>query len=97
MAEQEADPASVLAHARALIALKKTEPALRLGDISFLDASEPLMAFERSHAGSRLLCVFNMSDGAVPATAALLAGETLVETGQAGETFGPFAARIARL
>ena len=57
---QDAHPASMLTLTRRLIAMRKREPALRLGSLRFLDAPAPLLAFERSHGGDTLTCVFNL-------------------------------------
>ena len=93
VAAQEADPDSALALSRALIALRKAHPALRLGDIAFRDASAPMAVFERTGEGERLLCAFNLGDGPAPADLAWTEGETLL----AGGGNGPFAFRIAKL
>ena len=60
--QQDADPASCLAVTRALIHLRKQHEPLRLGSITFLDAGNSLLAFEREYAGARVLCVFNLGD-----------------------------------
>ena len=57
---QDADPASMLTLTRRLIALRKREPALRLGALRFLNAPAPLLAFERNHGEETLTCVFNL-------------------------------------
>jgi len=44
---------------------RKTQPALRTGDIAFLDAPEPILAFVRREAGQSTLVVFNLSDRAL--------------------------------
>lgn len=93
VADQEADPDSPLALSRALIALRKAHPALRLGDIAFRDAPPPMAVFERAGEGERLLCAFNLGDGPAPADAAWTEGETLLAVGGTG----PFAFRVARL
>ena len=62
---QEVDADSVLNGFRSFVHWRRLHPALRWGDIDFLDAAEPLMAFTRSLAGERLLAVFNL--GAAPA------------------------------
>lgn len=64
---QQADPASTLALTRKFIAFRKQHPALRLGSSRFLDAPEPILAFERGAAGSdgALLCLFNLGDKTV--------------------------------
>lgn len=62
---QDADPASMLAFTRHAIALRNSRDALLLGDMTVLEASGQVLAFERAVAGERLLCVFNI--GAAPA------------------------------
>ncbi|WP_310057629.1 alpha-glucosidase family protein [Lysobacter niastensis] len=59
--EQEAQPDSVLNGVRHLLRWRKTHPALVLGDIRFLDAPEPVLAFVRSHDEEKLLAVYNLS------------------------------------
>ncbi len=58
---QAADPGSNLAFARRLIAIRKAEPALVLGDIEILDATDQVLAFKRIHEGRAVTCVFNLS------------------------------------
>jgi alpha-glucosidase len=65
VAVQEADPESVLHATRAFLHWRRTQPALVLGDIRFLDAPEPVLAFVRERGGERLLVVFNLSHDAV--------------------------------
>jgi alpha-glucosidase len=58
---QETDPQSPLNFARRLIAWRRTMPQMTRGDIEFLDAPEPVLAFRRTLAGERsVLCVFNL-------------------------------------
>ncbi|MES1198890.1 MAG: alpha-amylase family glycosyl hydrolase [Pseudomonadota bacterium] len=57
---QEADPDSVLAFTRKLIALRKETIVLREGDYANVDAPDPLLAFTRATKDERLLCVFNL-------------------------------------
>ncbi|MEP9359624.1 alpha-glucosidase [Sphingomonas sp. KR3-1] len=61
---QDADPASHLAWTRQVLAFRNASPALRTGDIAFIDAPGELIAFERAAEGERLLCVFNLGDAA---------------------------------
>ena len=61
-----ADPHSVLARYREVLAFRKRHPALRLGSIAFLDAPENVLAFVREADGERLLCAFNF--GGEPST-----------------------------
>jgi alpha-glucosidase len=58
---QEPDPGSVLTFARNMLSLRKKHPALRFGEIEFLDAPEAILAFKRKHATGSVTCVFNMS------------------------------------
>jgi alpha-glucosidase len=58
---QNADAQSVLAFTRGLLAMRKKFPALRLGEIEFVDAPAPILAFKRTHEAGDVLCVFNMS------------------------------------
>lgn len=53
---------SVLEAFRALLHLRRDEPALRTGKTVFLDAPEPVMAFTR---GDDVLCVMNLGPEAV--------------------------------
>jgi alpha-glucosidase len=61
---QEQDTGSVLHFARALIALRKSHPALAAGEISFREAGEGLLAFERRLSHERIFCVFNLTSEA---------------------------------
>ena len=61
VSHQETQSDSTLACARRLLAARRKSPALRCGEIEFLDAPEPLLAFLRTFADERVLCVFNMS------------------------------------
>jgi alpha-glucosidase len=58
---QEADEHSTQATARKFIGARKTNPVLRLGEITFLDAPTPILAFTRTYNEERAICVFNMS------------------------------------
>jgi len=69
---QEADPGSVLHAFRAFMRWRRAQPALVHGDIAFLDAGEPVLAFVRQAGGQRLLAAFNLSGA--PAAFALPAG-----------------------
>ncbi|WP_313808920.1 alpha-glucosidase family protein [Sphingobium sp.] len=59
---QEAQADSLLHWTRKVLALRNEAPPLRVGMIDFLETPEELLAFERTHDGERLLCVFNLSD-----------------------------------
>jgi len=64
---QQDDPTSTLAFTRAFLAWRRGQLPLIRGDIRFLDAAPPVLAFERTLAGRRLLCVFNVGDREVRA------------------------------
>ncbi|KFC68396.1 Alpha-glucosidase [Devosia sp. LC5] len=55
---------SVLEFYRALLAFRKTHPALAKGKITLLDSTGDILAFTREEGDDRLLCVFNMGDRA---------------------------------
>jgi alpha-glucosidase len=84
VSEQEADAGSTLAFTREFLKARKASPALRLGEIAFLDVPAPLLAFTRSHGGERLLCLFNMS------------GAITVFQGEAGEPLPPGCGEVLR-
>jgi alpha-glucosidase len=75
IARQDGDADSVLAAFRAFMHWRRGQPALRLGDIRFIDAPEPILAFTRTHAGTTLIVVLNLGAGeavlALPSLAAL--------------------------
>jgi alpha-glucosidase len=58
---QDSDPASTLNATRRFLRWRKTLPALQWGDIAFLDAPEPVLAFTRRLEGQCVLAVFNLS------------------------------------
>lgn len=75
VAAQDVDPSSTLNAVRRFLRWRAGQAALVEGDIAFLDAPEPVLAFVRSHGGERLLVAFNLSarpaewtlpDGAAP-------------------------------
>lgn len=61
---QDGDPASPLNHLRAMTALRRAHPALRLGSFEVVTASETALVFRRRHADESLICGFNF--GAEP-------------------------------
>jgi alpha-glucosidase len=63
---QEASAASMLQHARGLLAWRRTQPVLRRGTIRFLDAPDSVLMFERTLGDevgtqTRVLLAFNLS------------------------------------
>ncbi|MBU1304029.1 MAG: alpha-glucosidase family protein [Alphaproteobacteria bacterium] len=63
VASQQADENSTLAFYRRILAWRKIQPMLALGDIDFFDVSEPILAFSRTLDGRTMLCLFNLSGG----------------------------------
>lgn len=72
---QAADPASILGHCRALLRLRRREPALRQGATTLLALPPPLLGYTRQDAesGRALTMVFNLSGAAAVLPAALAA------------------------
>jgi alpha-glucosidase len=88
VAEQDVDPDSVLAFSREIIALRAETPALRLGDIEFLDAAAPVLAFVRRHEGEEIACVFNLAPEPAVYDAPRLAGAQILEPSAGAELRG---------
>lgn len=65
VATQERDPHSVLSGFRTFMRWRKQQPALRWGEIAFLDTPEPVLAFTRQFEGETLLAAFNLADHTV--------------------------------
>ncbi len=63
---QREDPRSILSLHRALIALRRSEPALHQGDLRIIDAPESAVAYERAVPASRMLVLLDLSGS--PAT-----------------------------
>lgn len=64
VAAQAADPRSVLSLYRALIRLRRAEPALSIGSYRPVSADETILAYERRHGGRCLLVALNMGGAA---------------------------------
>lgn len=78
---QEADPGSMLHTTRALIALRRRHPALRVGTLEALVAEGPLLVLRRQWEDEAVLCAFNL--GAEPLQHRLDAAPTLQGGGMA--------------
>jgi len=63
VSEQERDPDSALAYTREWLAARKAHPALREGTLDLLPGEA--LAFVREHAGERIICVFNLTEGSL--------------------------------
>jgi alpha-glucosidase len=95
---QNQDPDSLLNLTRHLLAFRHASDALMRGDARVIEASEMVLAIERSTADETMLCVFNMSPESVewrPAQPERWQAEETV--GQMSDwRFGGYAAMIAR-
>jgi alpha-glucosidase len=103
VSEQERDSASTLAFTRKFLAARKANASLRVGEIEFVDAPTPVLAFTRKTASETTLCVFNMSKEVSEFRDASLARATALNigTGEASISSGvlslaPYAAWFAR-
>jgi alpha-glucosidase len=72
VAAQTGDPAAILHHYKAAIALRHANPALSTGAHSQLTHEGDVLSFVRSLDGTDIFCAFNLSDD--PATVTLPAG-----------------------
>jgi alpha-glucosidase len=63
---QAADPASMLSLYRALIALRRREPALSIGDYRTVSAGDDVFVYERSHDDRTLTVALNLGSAARP-------------------------------
>ncbi|HEX7370806.1 MAG TPA: alpha-amylase family glycosyl hydrolase [Rhodanobacteraceae bacterium] len=76
---QKVDPASPLNRYRAFLRWRRDQPALRWGDIHFINAPEPLLVFTRHCETQTLLAMFNL--GAASMTMAAPPGIADARTG----------------
>jgi alpha-glucosidase len=68
LSAQEANPESVLHHARSLLALRRAHGALRCGSLERLDLPAPLLGYDRVLEGERVRVVLNLSAEPVAAS-----------------------------
>ena len=95
---QDRNPDSLLNLTRHLLAFRHASDALMRGDARVIEASETVLAIERSTSDEGMLCVFNMSPAPVEWRPAQPDCWRAVEmVGQAADwRFGGYAAMIAR-
>jgi len=62
---QEEDQNSTLHATRKLFAVRKQHAALARGDIKFIDAEEPLLAYVRTLDEEQILCVINLGENSI--------------------------------
>src|SRR4051794_4612095 len=60
VSEQVRSGHSALNFTRHFLAFRQKNPALRWGEIAFLDASPPVLGFTRNYGANELICLFNM-------------------------------------
>jgi alpha-glucosidase len=77
---QAKDPHSMLSLYRALLALRKRESALSVGDYEPADVSESVLAYERRYNRQRLLIILNFSADTVHPRCWPAAGKFLLST-----------------
>jgi alpha-glucosidase len=80
VAAQAGDPASMLSLTRALLRLRRAEPALSLGNYLPVANSNHLLAFTRHSGSSRVLVALNLGDEPVPLPGAARGAERLLAT-----------------
>jgi alpha-glucosidase len=85
---QANDPGSMWAFTRALIALRKAHPALRLGEWTPITATDAALAFLRHDENERLLCAFNFSDSEIAFDEPRLARASLLDCGLSASLSG---------
>jgi alpha-glucosidase len=92
---QGPDPQSQLSFTREVLALRRRTPALRWGRLEVLEAGPQVLSFERSYAGQRVRCTFNLSGVEAPLRRH---NGALVETGRVlADALGPYAALIEEI
>ena len=89
---QEADPHSLLHLTRRLVALRRAEPALRLGRMERIEAAGDLLTFERWHDNRCIRLAFNF--GSKPLRIAL-DGQVIAAVNGATETDLPAFGAVA--
>ena len=100
---QEGDPVALLAFTRKLIALRASEPALRLGEAEVLDAPPGVLAVKRREGDQTVLCVVNLCSTRASLISPDLAGADLLDCGLPADRIGdrldlpPFGGAVARL
>ena len=77
---QRVNPASILNWTKRVIALRRATPALARGEIALSSEEGDLLAFERRLGEQRIVCLFNLTDRALP-RGRFTGGTTLIELG----------------
>ena len=96
VAVQDADPASLLALTREIIALRNTSSALRYGSAA-CQADGALLRLERLSQGERVVCLFNLSPDPI-SDIKIPQGETLCSINSVmPDSLGPYGALVVRV
>ena len=80
VAAQAGSSGSILSLYRALLRLRRAEPALSVGTIALDDGSEHILAYRRQHGGTRLQILLNLSGSERPFPDGSASGEPLLST-----------------
>jgi alpha-glucosidase len=92
---QDGRDGSLLEFTRECIALRNAHHAIRTGSMEVIEVGEALLIFERAANGQRLRCSFNLSNQAVPFSAA---GMELMRSGKVDAgSLGAYAATIEEI
>ena len=95
---QEGDPASLLNHTRAMLALRNRHPALHHGAVAACRAAGDLLVLERAGEGERIRVLANFGEESVMLDEGQGAGEVLAAiNGANAERLPGFAALVVRL
>ncbi|WP_207477182.1 alpha-amylase family glycosyl hydrolase [Arenibaculum pallidiluteum] len=81
VAAQDADPFSMLALVKALLRLRRAEPALSVGDYVPVGAIGDVLVYERRHGGERFRIVLNMGSAPCEIPSGPLTGHIRLSTG----------------
>jgi alpha-glucosidase len=93
---QEADPASLLHHTRAMLALRKAHPALHHGAVTGCEAAGDLLRLTREADGERVCLVANFGEGEL--MLGTTEGEVIAAINRASaERLPAFAALVVKL
>jgi alpha-glucosidase len=81
VSEQEQKADSALNFARRFLAFRRESAPLRWGDMTFVDAPAPVLAFVRTYADRALICCFNMGEEAAELSEEFLGAAEAVPIG----------------
>jgi len=97
VAQQQADPHSVLNGFRAFMRWRQTQPSLRWGEIEFIETTEPVLGFIRRLGEQALLVMFNLGADAIELTLPPLSADELTAIGGHGLQAGTIDGNRLRL